>query len=137
MEKTRSFVEQRRQNILAILEERGRANVADLAERLGTSALTIRRDLTALEERGEVERRYGEAVLVAGASSRTEAPASRTGRALAAELREKPLRSSLVEVTASASFLGRPTALPSASRRAPSMVSLSDMKLLWCSRLRL
>ena len=76
MEKTRSFVEQRRQNILAILEERGRANVADLAERLGTSALTIRRDLTALEERGEVERRYGEAVLAAGASARTEAPVS-------------------------------------------------------------
>ena len=76
MEKTRSFVEQRRQNILAILEERGRANVADLAERLGTSALTIRRDLTALEERGEVERRYGEAVLAASASVRTEAPAS-------------------------------------------------------------
>ena len=54
-EKSRSFVEQRRQTILAILEERGGASVTDLAEQLGTSALTIRRDLTALEQRGEVE----------------------------------------------------------------------------------
>ena len=61
--KGRSFVEQRRQSILEILEAEGRGVVTDLAERLGTSPLTIRRDLTALEERGIVERRYGEAVL--------------------------------------------------------------------------
>lgn len=75
-EKSRSFVEQRRQTILGILQKRGRASVANLAEQLGTSALTIRRDLTALEGRGEVERRYGEAVLVAGAGPRAESDAS-------------------------------------------------------------
>lgn len=67
-EKSRSFVEQRRQTILDILGEDGRVSVSDLADRLGTSALTIRRDLSELEQRGQVERRYGEAVLAAGAT---------------------------------------------------------------------
>ena len=59
----RSFVEQRRQSIVEILEREGRVVVSDLAERLGTSPLTIRRDLSALEDRGIVDRRYGEAVI--------------------------------------------------------------------------
>lgn len=65
--KSRSFVERRRETIVSILSDEGRAGVADLAERLGTSPLTIRRDLTALEERGIVGRRYGEAFLIDGA----------------------------------------------------------------------
>ena len=63
----RGFVEQRRQTILNILREKGRVNVADLAEKLGISSLTVRRDLDELESRGQVTRRYGEALLADGA----------------------------------------------------------------------
>lgn len=61
--KSRSFVEQRRLTIMNIIKGEGRASVADLAERLGISQLTVRRDLDQLEGQGLVQRRYGEAVL--------------------------------------------------------------------------
>ena len=86
----RGFVEQRRQTILNILREKGRVNVADLAEKLGISSLTVRRDLDELESRGQVTRRYGEALLADGAGIQKaadpfEAAKERIGRA-AAEL---------------------------------------------------
>ena len=72
--RSRGFVRQRRETIANILKDEGRAGVSDLADRLGTSPLTIRRDLDALEERGVVVRRYGEAVLAeADGSEATEA----------------------------------------------------------------
>ena len=88
----RGFVEQRRQTILNILREKGRVNVADLAEKLGISSLTVRRDLDELESRGQVTRRYGEALLADGAGIQKaadpfEAAKERIGRA-AAELVE-------------------------------------------------
>lgn len=61
--RSRGFVRQRRETIASILKDEGRAGVSDLADRLGTSPLTIRRDLDALEKRGVAVRRYGEAVL--------------------------------------------------------------------------
>lgn len=67
--KKRGFVEQRRQTILSILREQGRAGITDLAERLGISALTVRRDLDELEARGLATRRYGEALLAEDAAS--------------------------------------------------------------------
>ena len=67
--KGRSFVEQRRQTILTILREKGRASVAELSERLGISTLTVRRDLDELESRGLATRRYGEALLAESAMS--------------------------------------------------------------------
>lgn len=67
----RSFVEQRRRTILNILSAQGRASVASLAERLGISQLTLRRDLTELEARGLVTRHYGEAELAGGAARAT------------------------------------------------------------------
>ncbi len=63
------FVEQRRQTILTILREKGRASVAELSERLGISTLTVRRDLDELEKRGLATRRYGEALLAESAMS--------------------------------------------------------------------
>lgn len=88
----RGFVEQRRQTILNILREKGRVNVADLAEKLGISSLTVRRDLDELESRGQVTRRYGEALLadsagIQKAADPFEAAKERIGRA-AAELVE-------------------------------------------------
>lgn len=73
-EKTRPFVQQRRQTIAEILREKGRTSVAELAEQLGVSQLTVRRDLDYLEERGIASRRYGEAMF-AERSQRDEEPA--------------------------------------------------------------
>ena len=64
--KSRGFVEQRRQTILNLLREKGRVSVAELSEKLGISSLTVRRDLDELEARGQVTRRYGEALLSEG-----------------------------------------------------------------------
>jgi DeoR family transcriptional regulator, fructose operon transcriptional repressor len=54
----------RRRRILEILERRGASRVSVLSEELGVSDVTIRRDLTTLEERGLVERTHGGAVPV-------------------------------------------------------------------------
>ncbi len=52
-------VEERRQNILAIVEREGTQQVHDLAARLNISAVTIRRDLEELAGRGLVHRTHG------------------------------------------------------------------------------
>jgi DeoR family transcriptional regulator of aga operon len=54
---------QRREQILALLVKLGSVQVADLVERLGVSAVTIRTDLTTLERQGLVTRSYGGATL--------------------------------------------------------------------------
>ena len=48
--------------ILEILAERGKVEVSALAELLGTSQVTIRKDLDALEKRGIIRREHGFAV---------------------------------------------------------------------------
>lgn len=48
--------------ILELLSERGRIEVAALAERLGVSPVTVRKDLDALEKRGVLRREHGWAV---------------------------------------------------------------------------
>lgn len=53
----------RHQTILQALDREGRVRVAGLAERLGVSHETIRRDLSALDEAGRLRRVHGGAVL--------------------------------------------------------------------------
>ena len=53
---------QRRHAILALLAEQGEVSVDDLARRFETSEVTIRKDLSALENNGLLLRRYGGAV---------------------------------------------------------------------------
>lgn len=53
----------RTNRILEILTERGRAEVSALAEELGVSQVTMRKDLTELERRGLIRREHGFAVL--------------------------------------------------------------------------
>lgn len=53
---------QRRHTILALLAEQGEVSVDALAKRFGTSEVTIRKDLAALETNGLLLRRYGGAV---------------------------------------------------------------------------
>ncbi|HEV2088849.1 MAG TPA: DeoR/GlpR family DNA-binding transcription regulator [Cryptosporangiaceae bacterium] len=62
--------EQRRQQIVATLGTRGMVRADDLAQRLGVSLETVRRDLQELERRGELTRVYGGATR----ASRTEQP---------------------------------------------------------------
>ncbi len=73
-EKSRSFVMQRREHIADMLREEGRVGVSELADRLGISPLTVRRDLDYLEQSGVAYRRYGEAVLAEGAEAQTAQP---------------------------------------------------------------
>jgi len=52
----------RRQAILELLADRGEISIADVCSRLGVSQMTIRRDLTALEREGALQRVHGGAV---------------------------------------------------------------------------
>lgn len=54
---------ERRQHILELLRQRERISVDELARTLGTSQETIRRDLTALAEDGQVTKFHGGASL--------------------------------------------------------------------------
>jgi DeoR/GlpR family transcriptional regulator of sugar metabolism len=53
---------ERRQYILRLVEEHGRARVAELAAQFGVSAVTIRKDLAALEADGRLVRAHGGAI---------------------------------------------------------------------------
>jgi len=53
----------RHQRIVALLQSLRTLTVSDLAVRLGVSEVTIRKDLTVLEERGVVQRSHGGATL--------------------------------------------------------------------------
>lgn len=57
-----SLMRQRQRRILRLLEEEGGVRTHELAERLGISEATVRRDLAALAERGLVERTHGGAL---------------------------------------------------------------------------
>lgn len=53
---------QRHEQILSILEVNPSIRVAEMAEELGVSSETVRRDLTELDESGRIKRTYGGAV---------------------------------------------------------------------------
>lgn len=52
----------RQQRIKALLAQEGFVGVTDIAERLGVSAMSVRRDLEALEQAGELVRSHGAAM---------------------------------------------------------------------------
>ena len=54
--------EQRRQQILNLLEETGNLNVSELSDRFSVSVVTIRKDLDDLESEGLLQRTFGGAV---------------------------------------------------------------------------
>jgi DeoR/GlpR family transcriptional regulator of sugar metabolism len=58
----RLFLQERREQILALLQQNGRVSVADLSEHLRFSAATIRSDLDALSEQGLLARTHGGAI---------------------------------------------------------------------------
>jgi DeoR/GlpR family transcriptional regulator of sugar metabolism len=58
----RDLIQQRREQIEALIRSEGEAQVSALADRFGVSPLTIRRDLDHLESAGSITRRYGVAI---------------------------------------------------------------------------
>ena len=58
------YAAERQQRIMAEARQAGRVEVALLAESLGVTAETVRRDLTALERRGSLRRVHGGAIPV-------------------------------------------------------------------------
>lgn len=77
-----TFKEERWQAILGILTELGRIRVGRLAERLGVSEATVRRDLDAMQARGLLQRTHGGAMRPQPATFEVSFDESRT-RALA------------------------------------------------------
>lgn len=86
--------QQRRHSIISLLNSQGEVTVDDLAQRLETSEVTIRKDLAALEASGLLLRRYGGAVPVPQELLHDAAPSETTpvkqaiARAAAARIRD-------------------------------------------------
>ncbi|MEU9027292.1 substrate-binding domain-containing protein [Streptomyces sp. NPDC048383] len=55
----RPHVDQRQAQVLALVRARGSVRVADLAQELGVSPVTLRRDIEAMAARGEIQRMHG------------------------------------------------------------------------------
>lgn len=62
----------RQARILAIFDRKGFASIAELAEEFGVSTMTVRRDLTVMDQRGLLERTHGGAVAVGTAQGVTD-----------------------------------------------------------------
>jgi DeoR family transcriptional regulator of aga operon len=58
------LTDERRQEILSIVQREGRALVTELAQRFSTSTITIRKDLEFLQSRGLIQRTHGGALPV-------------------------------------------------------------------------
>ena len=65
----RIFTEERRDEIVRLLNEKKSLSVQDISRQFGVSGTTIRTDLTALEEKGYLRRTHGGAVLPSSAVS--------------------------------------------------------------------
>ena len=65
----RIFTEERRDEIVRLLNEKKSLSVQDISRLFGVSGTTIRTDLTALEEKGYLRRTHGGAVLPSSAVS--------------------------------------------------------------------
>jgi DeoR/GlpR family transcriptional regulator of sugar metabolism len=69
----RLFLQERLDQILALLQEQGRISVSELSQRFDVSAATIRNDLSTLQQQGFVVRTHGGAM--ARPNSATDLPA--------------------------------------------------------------
>jgi len=57
------FIAERKKKIIEMIQENGNVQVENLADDLGVSSMTIRRDLKRLKDEGVIERCYGGAVI--------------------------------------------------------------------------
>ena len=67
--RTDVFAEERQQLIARLVEEHGRARVADLSTQFRVSSVTIRKDLEKLEQQGRLTRTHGGAVAPSAAGA--------------------------------------------------------------------
>jgi DeoR/GlpR family transcriptional regulator of sugar metabolism len=88
------FARERQEHIARIVEELGRARVAELAARFGVSAVTIRKDLVALESERRLVRTHGGAIAV-----------DRSRSELAFEIRERLQAEEKLRIGAAAAAL--------------------------------
>ena len=84
------FVEERQEQILALLQREGKVMVDQLVERFSVSAPTVRADLTALEQRHLLRRTHGGAIPVIppgrnGGASAQYAPGQSNGHSVEAD----------------------------------------------------
>jgi len=61
-ENEKTFVEERRERILSLIKQNGRAAVKELSMLFNISAVTIRQDLNYLSTQGKIVRTHGGAV---------------------------------------------------------------------------
>ncbi|MDT0495489.1 substrate-binding domain-containing protein [Streptomyces sp. NPDC012600] len=78
----RLHVDQRHERVLQLVRERGSLRVAELAEELGMSAVTLRRDVEALAAQGLVQRMHGAVVWPSGSPGPAPAPAAPSAEGL-------------------------------------------------------
>ena len=96
------YAAERQQEIARLARRDGRVDVAELAELLGVTTETVRRDLTRLERQGLVRRVHGGALPVErlrfepGLAERTSAMAAEKERIAKAALRELPEEGSVL-----------------------------------------
>ena len=64
MKKDRKSVDERQQNILKLVQKSGDIHSEEIAERFGISLMTVRRDLSFLEQKGLLRRTHGGAATV-------------------------------------------------------------------------
>ena len=63
-DRSEMLIDERRQHILELIQNQGRALVSDLSEQLNISQITIRKDLDYLQSKGVIQRSHGGALRV-------------------------------------------------------------------------
>jgi DeoR family transcriptional regulator, aga operon transcriptional repressor len=63
-DRSEMLIDERRQHILEVIQNQGRALVSDLSQQLNISQITIRKDLDYLQSKGVVQRSHGGALRV-------------------------------------------------------------------------
>src|SRR4029453_13936787 len=89
------YAEERQQEIVRLARANGRVDVASLADTLGVTAETIRRDLTSLERAGVLRRVHGGAIPVERIGFE---PALETRDAVLIDEKERIAKAALAEV---------------------------------------
>ena len=124
--KGRSLVNQRRETIARRLRQQGRLSVSELAEQLGISPLTVRRDLDVLVSQGIATRRYGEALLAEEGACSPDTRLERTRRAIAYKAAELVRDRDSLFINTSATALG---AIPLISAHDVTVITNSGRAL--------
>jgi DeoR/GlpR family transcriptional regulator of sugar metabolism len=117
------FAPERRQLILELVQANGAVSLRDLATAVGSSEVTIRRDVRALEDNGLIDRRHGGAVRTGGLSH--EASYSQKRVVAAAEKAAIAALAATMVSEGDAIVVGSGTTTLELSRRLTRMVDLT------------